>query len=191
MKFPARYLFLCRAAAVFALLAPAAVCSDPWGHKQPDRWTAQDVQQVLTDSPWVRQGSVRFPEQPTVHDESPGSAQADPMSAGVGGRGGMQLPGNQIGRWDGGVGRDTSGTPTLPVIIRWDSALPVREALVRSNQSDETLARSATDYIITVIGLWPGERQPQQTEEAEDNSLGGAPPEARALRPMPQPPSPQ
>lgn len=175
---------------MFMLLAPAAVCSEPWGHKQPDQWTAQDVQQVLTESPWVRQGSVRFPAQPIVHDESPGSAQADPMTAGVGGRGGMQLPGNQIGRWDGGVGRDTSGTPTLPVVIRWDSALPVREALVRAKQTDETLARSATDYIVTVIGLWPGERQPRQTEQAEDNSLGGAPPEARRMRAVP-PPAPE
>ena len=78
----------------------------------------------------------------------------------------------------------------LQVTIRWDSALPVREALVRSKQSDETLARSATDYILTVIGLWPGQRQPQQTEEAEDNSLGGAPPEARAVR-LPPPPAPE
>lgn len=174
---------------MLVLLVPAAMCSDPWEHKTPDQWTAQDVQQVLTDSPWVRQTSVRFPEQPVVHDESPGSAQADPMSAGVGGRGGMQLPGNQIGRWDGGVGRDTSGTPTLPVAVRWDSALPVREALVRSKQSDEALARSATDYIITVIGLWPAQRQSQPTEEAEDNSLGGAPPEVRAARPV-TPPTP-
>ena len=83
MKFPASYLFFPRAMAMFILLASAAVCSEPWGHKQPDRWTAQDVQQVLTDSPWVRQGSVRFPDQPAVHDESPGSAQADPMAAGA------------------------------------------------------------------------------------------------------------
>lgn len=190
MKFPARSRFFSPAAAMFVLLAPAALCSDPWGHKKPDQWTAQDAQRVLTDSPWVRQGSMRFPEQPIVHDESPGSAQADPMAAGSGGRGGMQLPGNQLGRWDGGVGRDTSGTPMLSVIIRWDSALPVREALVRSKQSDETLARSATDYIVTVIGLWPGEQQAQQTEEAEDNSLGGAPPEARVVRPT-TPPTPE
>lgn len=190
MKFPARYRFFFRAAAIFALLVPGAVCSDPWEHKQPDRWTAQEVQQILTDSPWVRQGSVRFPEQPILHDESPGSAQADPMAAGTGGRGGMQLPGNQIGRWDGGVGRDPSGTPTLPIAIRWDSALPVREALVHSKQSDETLARSATDYIVTVIGLWPGERRAKQTEDAEDNSLGGAPPEARVAQ-QPPPPAPE
>jgi hypothetical protein len=168
---------------MFVLWAPVAVCSDPWVHKKPDQWTAQDVQQVLTDSPWVQSGSVRFPEQAIIHDESPGSAQADPMAAGSGGRGGMQLPGNQLGRWDGGVGRDTSGAPTLPVIIRWDSALPVRAALVRSGQSDETLARSATDYIVTVIGLWPGERQTHQQQEADDNSLGAAPPEVRAVQP--------
>jgi hypothetical protein len=124
------------------------------------------VQHILTDSPWATQGSANFP-QILEHDESPGSAQADPTAAGVGSRAGMPLPGGQVGRWDGGVGRDPGGLPTLPVLVRWDSALPVREALVRSGQANESLARTDRDYIVTIIGLWPGEK-PKPSEPADD-----------------------
>lgn len=157
------------------LFTPVAFGAERWSHKTPEQWSAQDVQRILTDSPWAKQESARFPEI-VVHDESAGSAQGDPNAAGVGSRAGMPLPGGQPGRWDGGVGRDRSGTPTLPVLVRWDSALPVRQALVRSGESDETLARSATDYIITILGLWPGETAAHGTEQAQDNSLGAVPP---------------
>ena len=45
------------------------------------------------------------------------------------------------------------GTPSLPVMVRWDSALPVRQALLRS-QSGEP-AEAAKDYVISVLGLVP------------------------------------
>lgn len=165
--------------AVLCFSAQTVFGAEPWEHKSPDQWSPQDVQEILTDSPWVKQGTVRFPET-MVYDDSPGSAQSDPTAAGVGSRAGMPLPGGQTGRWDGGVGRDRGGTPTLPVIVRWDSSLPVRAALVRSGRSDETLARSSTDYIITILGLWPGETA-QKPEPPPDNSLGGAPPEVQAV----------
>jgi len=71
------------------------------------------------------------------------------------------------GKWDGGVGRAIDDSaPKLPVTIRWDSALPVRQALLRL-RSGEHLSGSQDvkgkldkspndpqkDYIITVIGL--------------------------------------
>ncbi len=180
MKTSAKAHFYLDAAAILLLFAQIAFSAESWSHKKPEQWTAQDVQRILTDSPWSKQGSVHFPET-IVHDESPGSAQADPNAAGVGSRAGMPLPGGQIGHWDGGVGRDQSGVPTLPVTVRWDSALPVRRALVRSGASDETLARSATDYIVTILGLWPGEL-PKQSGQVEDNSLGGAPPEVQTVQ---------
>lgn len=173
------------AAAILLLSGQIAMCAEPWSHKKPEQWTASDVQRILADSPWAKQASAKFPET-IVHDESAGSAQADPNAAGVGSRAGMPLPGGQLGRWDGGVGRDRGGLPTLPVTVRWDSALPVREALVRSGGADETLARSATDYIVTILGLWPGET-PQRTEAAADNSLGAVPPEARTVQEQPAP----
>jgi hypothetical protein len=158
---------------VLLVWLPMAGAAEPWAHKAPEHWTSEDVQHILTDSPWAKQGSANFP-QILEHDESPGSAQADPTAAGVGSRAGMPLPGGQVGRWDGGVGRDPGRLPTLPVLVRWDSALPVRQALVRSGQADESLARSATDYIITIVGLWPGEK-PKSAEPADDAAWSADP----------------
>jgi hypothetical protein len=159
---------------------------EPWSHKPPARWTSEDVQHILTDSPWAKQGSARFP-QILEHDESPGSAQADPNAAGVGSRAGMPLPGGKIGRWDGGVGRDPGGLPSLPVTVRWDSALPVRQALMRSGEANEMLARSAADYIITIVGLWPGER-PKTAEPDDDDSWSANPSDIPTEHEKPGPP---
>ncbi|MBV9265303.1 MAG: hypothetical protein JO061_03955 [Acidobacteriaceae bacterium] len=48
--------------------------------------------------------------------------------------------------------------PTLPVTVRWDSALPVREALVRSHSAEardteNTLATRDKYYVLTILGL--------------------------------------
>jgi len=52
-----------------------------------------------------------------------------------------------------------NGPPTLNVTVRWDSALPVRQALERSHSmpgySPELFSK---DYVITVIGLVPAGR---------------------------------
>ena len=62
------------------------------------------------------------------------------------------------GRWDGGTGRNSMGSlPSLPVTVRWDSALPVREALRRVSGS-ETPGASSGDYVITLTGLIPAGR---------------------------------
>jgi hypothetical protein len=63
------------------------------------------------------------------------------------------------GRWDGDVARNTGvgESPSLPVTVRWDSAMPVRQALSRSDHATSSLVEehAAGDYIITVLGLVP------------------------------------
>lgn len=62
------------------------------------------------------------------------------------------------------------GMPSLPVLIRWDSALPIREAaadVARSGDSSPdasaaTAEQAAKDYVITIIGLVPGKRYRDQ-----------------------------
>jgi hypothetical protein len=63
-------------------------------------------------------------------------------------------------RWDGGVGRSRGPDPTLSVLVRWDSALPVREALSRAGdaQSSSIAERAGKDYIISIVGLVPAGR---------------------------------
>ena len=143
-----RLLVICLA----GMLCFAAV---PWAKKNPGQWTAEDVQRVLSNSPWAQPASAAFPdprknEEPESANTLPGPAQA-----------GMAGPrGASDGRWDGGVGRNTGGgeLPTLPVIVRWDSALPVRQALQKSKAGTAGLPGEPKNYMITVEGLIPSGR---------------------------------
>ncbi len=105
------------------------------------------MDQILQNSPWSQRADAEFPER---RDDEPVSALELPGASQAG------LPGRKgatDGRWDGGVGKNTGRgqLPTLPVLVRWDSAAPVRQALAKSHES--TPEDSARDYIITVTGL--------------------------------------
>jgi hypothetical protein len=72
--------------------------------------------------------------------------------------------------------------PALPVLIRWDSALPIREAAALI--PDSALARTdeaAKDYVITAIGLVPAKlyRAAGQLngDSTSDNSIDARDPE--------------
>lgn len=138
-------------AAVLALGSPFD--KDPW-EKNPDNWSVADAQKVLNVSPWAQVTTATFE---ASKDDEPPPPPALPGADAAG------MPGRQgatDGRWDGGTGRLPGGsTPTLPVLIRWDSALPVRQATlrvgdVRPVDNDE----AAKDYVITLIGLVPAKR---------------------------------
>src|SRR5437763_10453268 len=99
----------------------------PWHSKRPDQWTSTDVDQILNSSPWAQSGTAEFPD---VRQDDPTNAYPLPGAAQAGMPG---FKGATDGRWDGGVGKNTGHgqLPTLPVTVRWDSSLPIREALLR------------------------------------------------------------
>jgi hypothetical protein len=137
--------------AICTLLAlGTAVAGPPWKGKNPDptKWTAADLEQILSNSPWSQTANAVFPD---TRDDEPVSVYALPGAAQAG------MPGPKAaatdGRWDGGVGKNTGRgqVPTLPVLVRWDSAAPVRQALLRSHEG--TAEENSKDYVITVFGL--------------------------------------
>ena len=112
------------------------------------------MQQVLATSPWAQSVNAVMAD-PRDEMEDYSAPLPGPERAGMAGQ---TNPTSNGGRWDGAVGRNRMGSlPSLPVVVRWDSALPVREALRRSAgtpDSDVSLA----DYVLTVTGLIPGGR---------------------------------
>jgi hypothetical protein len=52
------------------------------------------------------------------------------------------------------------GSPaTLQVLVRWDSALPVREAAQRASEANKAVQEAAAkDYVISISGLVPANR---------------------------------
>jgi hypothetical protein len=158
---------------VLILLAASAAilnASNPWS-KDSSQWSADDVERILTSSPWGRVAGATF-DTPADDEEQ-----------------GVELPpGNQAGdsrgatdgKWDGGVSKNSTGSvPTLPVTVRWDSALPMVKASQRAagNQAGDpglTEGDLKRFYVITVIGLVPSTNSKHPTKPANASPDNGA-----------------
>ena len=156
---PLKVAFLCTA---FGLAFGA---SQPW-KQDASHWSAQDVNRILNDSPWSQAVPATFaladegPPPPVPIDSIPQGGMPNPHTAAT------------DGRWDGGVGRVKHGEPPiLNVTVRWDSSLPIREALAKEHSASGFPAQQIeTHYIVTLIGLVPGGRydNPQLTTRSGD-----------------------
>ena len=136
-----------RMATAFLSGTLALYAAHSW-NKEPSQWTAEDVQKILTDSPWSQRAMATFGRKLQPEDM--------PVTPPPGAEGGMaNSRGVTDGRWDGGVARNTGvgETPMLPVMIRWDSAAPVLRARQRECGCFLQLNRG---YWITVLGLATG-----------------------------------
>jgi hypothetical protein len=119
--------------ALAALPAWAFDSKEFWKEKMPSEWTEGEIQQLLSKSPWAKEGSI--------HD----TGQRGPLSssrppARRGGRGGSQA----------GSGASTSVPFQWKATVRWESALPVRAALNRGDPGE-----TPTDYVLNVLGEVP------------------------------------
>ncbi|HZS54211.1 MAG TPA: hypothetical protein VFA65_07390 [Bryobacteraceae bacterium] len=150
------------------------IASEPWS-KNPQKWTDNDARRILTASPWAQETKAVFgndDREAPPPGPLPGAAEA-----------GMAGPhGATDGRWDGGVGRMPRGSvPSLPVLIRWDSALAVREASAHLTSgttgpvpeaTSVTSEQAAKDYVITLFGLVPARRYREQGQLSGSSNSG-------------------
>lgn len=154
------------ALALFSVPILLLASDQKWMEKDYGEWTAAEAQRVLTDSPWAKQASAFFGTTDEDAREFPVQSPS-PRDAGMGGRAVSD------GHWDGGVGRmQSGGNPSLPVLVRWDSALPVREALLRTHDRDlrdteHTLAEPDKYYVLTVVGLVSARQQRIQSDTTD------------------------
>ena len=120
------------------LLAGAVLAAaDFWEETEFTAWSDKDVEQMMNDSPWAKRLTVRFPRPPRA-------------SGG--------------GRFGGGFRPGTS-TPQTRLVIQWQSAQPIRQAMVRGRieqggtvdpEAQAFLDQSAPGYVVVVTGL-PGQ----------------------------------
>ncbi len=155
--------------AVGSLLAVALWADDFWEKKKFTEWTEKEVNKMLTNSPWAASVDVRIgmPMGPMGGGRSGrGGGMGGPPGGGGGGGGfGGEAgpePGGGGGRPGGFQGPDVP--PAVPVIIRWQTALPVRQALARARFGAETatspeaaqmLSAEQQTYVIGVAGVPP------------------------------------
>jgi hypothetical protein len=130
-----REILMLSLAAVPVLCSPAG---EFWNEKKSGDWTDQEIQELLTRSPWAKEGAV------SVFGGAGGSL--------LNRNGAMNRSGNMssTGRQRTNTTQTQSGdAPDLryKAIVRWQSALPVREAL-----KDQSTPGFADSYIIAVVG---------------------------------------
>jgi len=105
-----------------------------WNEKKPSDWTAEEIELLLNKSPWAKEASISYY-----------GGQNGPLSD--------SLPGTRS-RGSGNASSRSSPSAMSPAewkaIVRWESALPVREALK---------ARPSPDfekfYVLNMVGDVP------------------------------------
>jgi hypothetical protein len=140
------------------VVVPAAAFAPKefWNEKMPSDWTDAEIHQLLNQSPWAKEGSISD----TTSRGTLGSTAAGAGGSGGGGRraarststtrGSTPIAGLQV---------------TWKATVRWESALPVREALRRGAPGE-----LPEDYILNVYGEVPGVDPDSGLEILKDNT---------------------
>ena len=151
--------------ALFVALAPALLwAAEVWEAKPFQDWTDKDVQKLVSNSPWARQARAVLGDATPVtpgRNRPPAVGDASSNDSGV-----------PKGREPGGAGRlgsapsDVDQGPQsqvgVPVIVRWQSALPLRQAQMLGKYGDNVASspeaqKFLTDepgiYVVAISGL--------------------------------------
>jgi hypothetical protein len=161
---------------LLTLAALAVWAADFWDAKPYTDWSQKDIQKMMTNSPWSKQISVAVG--PAIGRGGLGGPQS-----GVGGRGGRGGGGvnpatlGDASSSSGGGGAPPGGgglrgdrtpddspvmVPAVRLLLRWQTALPVKQALVKakygaeagtSPEAQKLLAREEQYYVLSVSGL--------------------------------------
>ena len=145
---------LCLVLATVALMA-----ADPvWKSKPAAQWTEEDAKQVLASSPWARQIGAVVTRRLTEEQLREGGQMGQPRGVGnenvdPKGSGPTVSPNVFTGR--GGDDRSARSLPQpIKLKLRWESALPVRLAELKSHEV-EPPTLEGDGYRIAVYGV-PG-----------------------------------
>ena len=122
---------------------------DFWNEKKPADWTENEIQQMLTRSPWAKDASIFD----TATHKGVSSA---PYAGGVYGHRRYESP-------DGKSLPTVGGIKGWGATVRWDSALPVRDAVKASKIADVD-----ENYIIALVGDIPGASVPSDDDSAAE-----------------------
>lgn len=113
-----------------------------WQKKKASDWTQDDAHELLTSSPWAKSADPEYKAQSNMGRPGIGIGAG---GLGVGRRGGMGrgMPPNQP--------REEQ-PKSKPVIVRWESALPIQEAELKSRNTSAPEMEEGS-YAIVISGL--------------------------------------
>jgi hypothetical protein len=177
------------------LFATALVlcAADFWQTKPFATWDQKELQKILTDSPWAKKVSVAMAGGGSRgggggadagggggrggRGGGPSGPNSDPGIAGGGGGGIAETAGVSRGGGFGGGGGGGGGeapvlTPAMQVLVTWQSALPVREALAKlkfgaeaaTSPDAKKLVEGEQQFYIIMVGGLPAYVQPRDQD---------------------------
>lgn len=156
---------------IVTLLAAGACCAllaaDFWTTKKFTEWDQKEVEKILKDSPWCQSFTVEAGKSGGGSNRGMGGAGGGMGGGGGrGGRGGMGggnmgNPGN-MGNTGGQQQQQQQYGRSSTVMVRWMSAMPVKQAFARAQYGDEaatspdavrSFEKEEKQYVLAVIGL--------------------------------------
>ncbi|MDP8989501.1 MAG: hypothetical protein M3N41_05390 [Acidobacteriota bacterium] len=127
--------------------ALSAGAKDFWTGKKAADWTDGEIQQMLNKSPWAKDAAIFDSAAHKGMSTAPRTSAASPRSGGRTSTPGTPAP--------------TPGySATWKAIVRWESALPVLEAMKAARNKD-----AEENYILALIGDIPGVGVPSDDDE--------------------------
>jgi len=130
----------------------------PWKDKQVSDWNDADAKAVLTSSPWAK--AIKPAVEPAAAQRAP--ARSVMTMPGMGRRGGYGYPGGAYpagGSYPGTPptlppgGRQATPAEQAPMLkLRWESALPIREAVMKARDPNAPTIEEGY-YALAVYGV--------------------------------------
>lgn len=150
-----RPLLLASASVVLLMAADSS-----WKTKPATQWTDEEARQILTQSPWAREVTAGVARRENEDELRSGGKMGQPTGVGydnVDPKGsGLKAPSPTAAVFTGSNARSTrSLIQTIKLRLRWESALPVRLAELKS-QEVEPPTLEGDGYRIAVYGIPTG-----------------------------------
>jgi hypothetical protein len=138
-----------------------------WRTKASPNWTEDDARQILTDSPWAKTRRVTVARLQSEDQRREGGNMGQPEGVGYDGieqkRNLPKVPTSVLDLFK--VDNTTQSQPTVTLLLRWESALPVRIAELKSHVV-EPPTLEGDGYRLAVYGI------PGKSFKGDPNRLG-------------------
>ena len=156
---------------------------DFWETKPSSDWNSEEVDRMITKSPWAKEVTITSGNRST----GPGSGGGGRSRGGIGfpgggigfpgggggypgGGGGYPGGGRGGGYPGGGGGGRGSGQSVTNATVRWESAPPVQDALHLHADDEKPDPDFEKYYVIALIGDLPSGRRGRYDDNSDDSS---------------------
>jgi hypothetical protein len=142
------------------------IAAEPvWKNKLIANWTEEDAHQILGNSPWAKSTVAGIARRQTEDERREGGNMGQPHGAGYDGIVDKKVPLTLPSILVGAGASPPSKSPLIRLLVRWESALPIRVAEFKAHEPQPPTL-SDVGYSIAVYGV------PASFAKGDPTSLG-------------------